>query len=219
MRADGATLPLASLLLLLAVSSGCAKRESTVGFLFNADACILRPGALEPFGEVLSPDERESIQRTARAELASAFAPFRVAITDNAGAFWRIAVVRSLPTRGSQALPRSGESIALGPLGGGGTVACDVVVRKAMQFAPAATTRAQLVTAIGRGVGRTAAHELVHQVLGASGTHNDADLDSYEHGSSDRASQFYGTLHWTTALPLLRDKLGARLPATTSSSP
>ena len=86
-----------------------------------------------------------------------------------------------------------------------------------MQFAPAATTRAQLVTAIGRGVGRTAAHELVHQVLGASGTHNDADLDSYEHGSSDRASQFYGALHWTTALPLLRDKLGARLPATSSS--
>ena len=197
---------------MLATSGACAWRESSVGFLFNADACVLRAGAFQPFGDLLSDEERQTIQQLARTELAEAFAPVRVVITTNPSAFWRIAVVRSLPTRASQALPRSGESIALGPLGGGGTVACDVIVRKAMQFAPEGATRAQVVDAIGRGVGRTAVHELVHQMLGASGTHNDADADSFEHGSSDRASQFYGTLHWTTALPLLRAKLGARQP-------
>ncbi len=209
MRADSL---LTSLAVVLAMGGACAWRESSVGFLFNPDACLVRPGALQPFGELLSGQERETIQQLAHHELTSAFAPLRVAITSNRSAFWRIAVVRSLPTRASQALPRSGESIALGPLGGGGTVACDVIVRKAVQFAPVGTTRAQLVDAIGRGIGRTAVHELVHQILGASGTHNDDDPGSYEYGSSDRAAQFYGTLHWTTALPLLRTKLGAREP-------
>jgi hypothetical protein len=202
----------ASVIVALAGSSGCAWREASVGFLFNTDACIVRTGALQPFGDVLSEQERQTIEQLARRELVTAFAPFRVAITGNPSAFWRIAVVRSLPNRASQALPRAGESIALGPLGGGGTVACDIIVRKAMQFAPDGATRVQLIEAVGRGVGRTAVHELVHQMLGAAGTHNDADPDSYEHGSSDRASQFYGTLHWTTALPLLRDKLGPRQP-------
>lgn len=208
---------LASLAVVFAATCGCARREVSIGFLFNADACVVRAGALQPFGDLLADDERQTIDELARRELAIAFAPLRVAITTNASAFWRIAVVRSLPTRASQALPRSGESIALGPLGGAGTVACDVIVRKAVQFAPDGTTRTQLVEAIGRGVGRTAVHELVHQILGASGAHDDTDPDSYEHGSSDRASQFYGTLHWTTALPLLRTKLGARQPATSSS--
>lgn len=203
---------LASLTVALAAASACTWREASVGFLFNADACVVRAGALQPFGDLLSDQERQAIEQLARRELADAFASVRVAITANRSALWRIAVVRSLPTRASQALPRSGESIALGPLGGGGTVACDVIVRKAMQFAPEGATRAQLVEPIGRGVGRTAVHELVHQILGASGTHNDTDPDSYEHGSSDRASQFYGTLHWTNALPLLRDKLGLRQP-------
>jgi len=207
----------ASLTAALAASSACARREASVGFLFSADACVVRAGAFQPFGDLLSVQERQRIEQLAQRELVIAFAPLRVAITANPSAFWRIAVVRSLPTRASQALPRSGESIALGPLGGGGTVACDVIIRKAMQFAPDGTTRPQLVDAIGRGVGRTAVHELVHQILGASGTHNDTDADSYEHGSSDRASQFYGELHWTTALPLLRTKLGARPPATSSS--
>ncbi len=210
---------LAGLALALATSVACASRESSVGFLFNADACVLRAGALQPFGDLFTAQERQTIEEMARRELVTAFAPLRVAVTANPSAFWRIAVVRSLPTRASQALPRAGESVALGPLGGGGTVACDVIVRKAMQFAPEGATRAQLIEGVGRGVGRTAAHELVHQILGASGTHNDTDLDSYEHGSSDRASQFYGTLHWTTALPLLRVKLGAREPPATSSSP
>ena len=208
---------LATLTIALATSSGCAWRESSVGVLFSDNACVLRAGALQPFGDLFTEAERQTIEQLARREVTIAFAPVRVAITAAPTAFWRIAVVRSLPTRAGQALPRSGESIALGPLGGGGTVACDVIVRKAMQFAPEGTTRAQLIDAVGRGVGRTAVHELVHQILGAAGTHNEADIDSYEHGSSDRASQFYGTLHWTTALPLLREKFGDRQPLPTSS--
>lgn len=61
---------------------------------------------------------------------------------------------------------------------------------------------------IGRGIGRVAAHEFAHLILGAAAVHNDLDEDSYEYPSPDRASQHYGQLHWTTAWPLLRQKLG-----------
>lgn len=181
-----------------------------MGFRFAEDACTLRPGAMDRFGDVLTADERRSIQDTARAEVERAFAMFPVQVSDSADAFWRIGVVRSLPARNTRALPRAGESVALGMLGGGGTVACDIVARKAINYAPATAARRDVVDAIGRGVGRTAVHEFVHQILGPASHHNDADTDSYEHGSSDRASQYYGELHWTTALAELRRKLGAR---------
>jgi hypothetical protein len=146
----------------------------------------------------------------ARVEVERAFSSLRVRITTSADAFWRLGVVRSLPARNTRAVPRAGESVALGMLGGGGTVACDVVARKAVNYAPAGAQRTDVVEAIGRGVGRTAVHEFVHQVLGPAVGHDDGDVDSYEHGSSDRASQYYGELHWTIAWPELQRRLGVR---------
>lgn len=190
--------------------SACGSREKTLGLWFADDACVLRPGAMDRFGEPLTADERLVVERVARAEVERAFAALRVRITTSAEAFWRLGVVRSLPARNTRAVPRAGESVALGMLGGGGTVACDVVARKAINYAPADAQRTDVVTAIGRGVGRTAVHEFVHQVLGPSVGHDDRDVDSYEHGSSDRASQYYGELHWTIAWPELQRRLGVR---------
>jgi hypothetical protein len=38
--------------------------------------------------------------------------------------------------------------------------------------------------------------------------HETQDPDSYENGISNRPSQFYGTLHWAFARPLLEKTLG-----------
>jgi hypothetical protein len=45
-------------------------------------------------------------------------------------------------------------------------------------------------------------------MLGGDSRHNDTDENSYEYGSPDRFSQYYGELHWTTAWPLLLQKFG-----------
>jgi hypothetical protein len=50
-------------------------------------------------------------------------------------------------------------------------------------------------------------HEFAHQILNAADLHNAADENSYEYPSPDRAAQYYGQLHWTTARPLLEKRL------------
>ena len=54
-----------------------------------------------------------------------------------------------------------------------------------------------------RRPGRT--RQVFVQILGANAVHNDADPDSYEYGSPDRASQYYGELHGSGGCgPLVR---------------
>ena len=61
--------------------------------------------------------------------------------------------------------------MALAPLGGWGTVDFDVLADLAVQFAPAgADSRAAVLSAIGRGIGRAAVHE-----AGAPDTRSAAD--------------------------------------------
>ena len=68
----------------------------------------------------------------------------------------------------------------------------------------------RVLGATGRGIGRVAVHEFVHQILGKAIAHNDVDVDSYEYGNPAGRSQYYGDLHWTSALPLLRQRLGGK---------
>ncbi len=98
----------------------------------------------------------------------------------------------------------------MGFLGGSGAVGVDFVAFQAVHFAPGEASRQVIIEGIGRGIGRVAVHEFMHQMLGASASHNDSDPDSYEHGRPDRASQYYGELHWTTAWPLLRRRFDDR---------
>jgi len=189
-----------------ALGCGAAPRTAAAGFYYE-DAPLALPASIaEQVGGPLTARELASIQQTSRAEVERAFNGFNIRFTENRGAFWRVAVVRSLPGRG-RPLPSAGESIAMGFMGGAGAVSFDLVSRKAVQYAPAGASRLTMIDGIGRGIGRVAAHEFAHQVLNTSLVHNAADEASYEYPSPDRSAQYYGELHWTTARTLLAQRL------------
>jgi hypothetical protein len=184
---------------------GCGSRTATAGFWYGDDTFALPAYAAEKLGGLLTGAELESIKRTSRSEVERAFAGMKVSITDHHDAFWRVEVVRTLRGRGP--LPSAGESMPHGFLGGSGGVSFELVALKAIQYAPAGAARQTIVDGIGRGIGRVAAHELAHQMINAAETHNPRDENSYEYPSPDRAAQYYGDLRWTTARPLLEQRL------------
>jgi hypothetical protein len=179
------------------------------GFWF-ADGALTLPDVANRLGGPLTDAEAESIKGSARAELARAFEGLAIAFTESDEAFWRVAVMRSLPPRDHMALPHAGESLAMGFMGGSGAVDFEFVAYQAVHYAAPGAPRTAVVEGIGRGVGRVAIHEFMHQILGNAIAHNDRDVNSYEYGNPERQSQYYGDLHWTTALPLLRQKLGSK---------
>ena len=178
------------------------------GFWYEADAFALPADAAARLGGVLTADETAAIQRRSRTELERSFAGLRLTITDRRDAFWRVAVVRTLRSRGP--LPNAGQSLALGMLGGSGSVAFSILAASGVRYAPADASRQAILDGIARGVGGAAAHEFSHQMLGAAAVHSRDDRDSFEYVSSDRASQYYGELHWGSAWPLLAKRVGAR---------
>jgi hypothetical protein len=184
---------------------GCGPRIATAGFWYEDTPFALPAFAAARLGGLLTDGELASIKGISRAEVERAFTGLNIRIVDDRSAFWRIEVVRSLRAKG--ALPNAGESMPLGFMGGSGAVSFDLVALKAVQYAPAGATRQIVVDAIGRGIGRVAAHELAHQIVNSGAAHNTADEDSYEYPTPDRASQYYGELHWTTARPLLERRL------------
>ena len=185
---------------------GCGPRTATAGFWYDDVSFALPASAAQKLGGLLTDAELESIKTVSRAEVERAFAGFNIRIVDDRSAYWRVEVDRSLRARQGP-LPNSGESVSLGWLGGSGAVSFDLVALKALQYAPAGASRQTIVDGIGRGIGRVAAHELAHQILNAGTAHNAADENSYEFPSPDRAAQYYGELHWTTARPLLEQRL------------
>ena len=180
----------------------------TAGFWYERGSFVFPAEATTKFGGPLTGEEIESIKQLSRTELERAFSGLGITVTSNTNAFWRVEVLQSLPVREHQPLPHAGESLALGILGGTGAVGFDIVALKAIQYAPISASRQRVIEGIGRGIGRVAVHELIHQILGVAAAHNDTDQDSYEYRSPDRSSQYYGELHWTTAWPLLHQKFG-----------
>jgi hypothetical protein len=192
------------------IAGACSQRRaasSTAGFWFEPNACAIPEGATATFPP-LNADEVALIQQRAREELEQAFSGVRIHVAADRTAFWRVQVMASLPARAHSALPKAGESLALGILGGTGAVGFDLVALNAIRYAPEGAARQTIVDGIGRGVGRVAIHELAHQILGVGDIHNADDPDSYEYPSPDRPSQYYGHLHWTHAWPLLQKRLG-----------
>jgi hypothetical protein len=177
----------------------------TAGFWYEDRPFALPADPAKKLGGLLTEPELESIKQISRTELDRAFAGLRVRVTEDRRAFWRVEVLQSLRTR--RQLPSAGESVPLGMLGGSGSVAFDLVAFKAIQYAPDRASRQAIIEGIGRGIGRVAADEFAHQILNADAVHNDADENSYEYPSPDRASQYYGELHWTTARPFLERRL------------
>jgi hypothetical protein len=179
----------------------------TAGIWFERNL-TLPSDVADTLGGPLTVDELDTIARLAQREIAAAFSELDVRITSERRAFWRVEVVQTLPPKRARPLPSAGESLALGPLGGTGAVDFAVVARRAVRYAPPASSRETVVAGIGRGIGRVAVHEFAHQMLGAFAPHNEGDQASYEYPSPDRAAQYYGDLHWSTAWPLLKDKFG-----------
>ena len=188
--------------------SGRGRSAPTAGFWYESSAFALPGNAKTRFDGPLEHEEMESIKQLSRAEVEQAFAGLRITVTASHDAFWRVEVLRSLPVIRNKQLPRAGESMALGALGGAGSVDFDIVAFNAIHYAPVGASRQRIIEGIGRGIGRVAVHEFMHQMLGVAAQHNDADKNSYECGSPERAAQYYGDLRWTTAWPLLHQKFG-----------
>ena len=151
----------------------------------------------------------ETIARVARSELASAFRGLPITLSDWRDARYRIRVVQEL--RDSRFLWRevavAGESRAVPGFGGQGAVSFDFLASGAVAYAPDDASRASIIEAIGRGIGRTAVHEFAHQLLPTAPIHDSTDVRSYEYASAARSEQYFGELRWDLAWPLLQQRL------------
>ena len=175
------------------------------GFWFDRVTFDLPVGDVERIGGPIRPDEQSRIESVARAELEAAYAGLRIRFTGQPSGFYRVSVVQDIPGRG---LPVAGASRRV-PFGGGvGSVSFRTLGAQAVANAPATRIARAFIAAIGKGIGRTAAHEFAHQILVRVNLHDTKDADSYENGVSNRPSQFYGTLHWAFARPQLEAQLG-----------
>jgi hypothetical protein len=182
--------------------------DDAAPFILSADDAL-------KIGGPVTTDELTRLQRISRAEVHRAYAGLRINVTEDRGAFWRVAVVGTplTTTRNRLTFPFSaaGESRIFGPLGGSGSVAFMILAHNAIEHAPDGATRAQMIDGIGRGIGRAAVHELAHQALGLENLayiDNRTDENSYEYGNADRPAQYYGDVRWTTAWPVLKEKFG-----------
>jgi hypothetical protein len=194
----------------LAVAAACGpSRPPSAALIFDLTRTDLPAPVTARLGSPLTRDEVARLEHVARVELQRAYAPFRIDLVDVEGAFWRVRVIHDV-TPQAHAVASVGESVALGPLGGGGFVDLVGISVDVARYTPPAASRADMVDAIGRGIGRVAAHELGHQILGPASAHNDLDGHAYENGSSERAAQYYSELRWTTWKARLDEKLGTR---------
>ena len=178
------------------------------GFWYEEHAFALPDDVAARLGGPLVAAEIDTIRRTSRFEIERAFSGLRIAITGAGTGFWRVQVLPAVTVGRRRLFPVAGASVGFGLLGGRASLGFNTLVLNAVHYAPDATPRHDIIAAIGRGVGRAAAHEFAHQITGGLGLDNRTDKNSYEYFSADRASQYYGTLHWTTAGPLLRERLG-----------
>ncbi len=185
-----------------------SRTATTVGFWYEENAFTL-PEELEArIGGPLSSDEVDRIKHVSRIEVERAFTGLRIAITAERAGFWRVQVLPSVTAGRRRVFPVAGASVGMGLLGGRASLGFNTLASNAAHYAPAGASRQEIVEAIGRGVGRAAVHELAHQITGGLSLDNRTDKESYEYFSADRPSQYYGDLRWTTAAPILREKIG-----------
>ena len=194
-------------------------RITTLGFCIGVMACGLRPVELgfwlEPLsfaspriGEPISQAEYEIIEKVARAEIARAFEVYDVTVTVNRQARYRVVVAPHL--RDNRLLrpgSNAGESRAVAGFGGSGAVNFEYVANGAMVFSPDDASRAMVIDAIGRGVGRVAIHEFLHQLLPKFAIHDSKDRESYEGNSPALIEGYFGDLHWDIAAPELQRRI------------
>jgi hypothetical protein len=182
---------------------GGASRPAEAGFWFEP----VRFHSAVVGGELTGADV-DAIATVARDELRRAFAGLPIAITDRRGATYRIRViqeVRDMRLRANWGV--AGESFSVPGLGGQASVSFAFLANGAVANAPADMPRDEVLSAIGRGIGRTAAHELAHLVLPQAPIHDSTDVRSYEYDSAARREQYFGEMRWAIARPWLEERL------------
>ncbi len=187
--------------------AACGERAVELGFWFEP-VSFTSPR----LGEPVSPAEFDIIEKVARDEIAKAFASLAITVSAHRDARYRVVVVaglkdqRSLRRTGTYA----GESRAVAGFGGSGAVNFEYVANGATVFASDDAGRADIVDAIGRGVGRVAIHEFLHQLLPKFALHDSKDRGSYEGNSPAQIEGYFGDLHWDIAAPALKARFGRR---------
>lgn len=162
-------------------------------------------------GDPISREEFTAIDIIARAEIANAFAAYHIRVSADHDARYRVHVVSTLKdARMRRDWTNAGESHAIAGFGGSGAVNFEYVANGAMIFSPPSAERTQLIEAIGRGVGRVAIHEFLHQLMPKAPIHDSKDTHSYEGNSPALAEGYSGDLHWDIAAPWLRQRVGSR---------
>lgn len=193
-------------LLLLVLSQwvvGCVPRVADAGFWFEEVA--YESPRLGP----LTPADLKAIEDIARAELNEAFVGMRFVLSQRRDATYKVRVVqRLLDDRFRRHVEVAGQSLAIAGLGGQGAVSLSYLASSALAYAPSDATRAVMIEAIGRGVGRAAVHEFTHQLLPRVSIHS-ANIRSYEYAFAARPEQYFGDMQWDLALPLLRQRIGS----------
>lgn len=183
---------------------GSGRRSAAVGLYFE-DVTF----ASAALGGPLRPEHLPDVRAAARAEVVRAFKGLRVSVSGRRDARYRVAVVQQLRDRRQRAaMFVAGESRAVAGFGGIGAVNFSLLASAAVSCAPAGATVETLVAAIGRGVGRAAAHEFAHQLLPTTMIHATRDVRSYEYYAASRCEQYFGDMHWDQAGPLLRARFG-----------
>ena len=189
---------------MLWLAIGSWDRTTTLGFWFEPVSY-----SAMPIGDV-TPLDVERIEHVARAEVADAFARFAVTVTNRRDALYKVVVVTSVrDPRFRSDVDVAGASRAVTGFGGTGNVNFRLLAGHALGTRPRDADRPAVLDAIGRGIGRAAVHEFVHQLLPTASIHG-ADRGSYEYGSASRQEQYYGPMHWDIALPLLERRLSLR---------
>ena len=188
----------------LAACAACTRSPRTeAGFWF--EPVTFRSAVLNG---AVTPADLNVVESAARAELVHAFEGLPITISERRDATFRVRVVqevRDRRLRGNWGV--AGESFSVPGLGGQSSVSFFFLASGAVAHAPPDVPRAEVLTAIGRGIGRTAAHELAHLLLPQAPIHDSTDIRSYEYDSAARREQYFGEMHWALARPLLLERL------------
>jgi hypothetical protein len=144
------------------------------------------------------------------AEVQAAFAGLAITVSARRDARCRVQVVQEVSgARVHSAADRPAGRSRIFPGGGGeGAVSFAFAAGGALVYAPAGATRDDLIAAIGRGTGRAAVHEALHQLLPRASIDQSKDARSYEYYSGARVEQFYGPMSFDFARPLLEERYG-----------
>ena len=196
---------------LVALAIGSRHDIIAAGFWFEPVTYDESEPMAERLGGPITDAEMQTIEKIAREEIARAYAGLRLGFSNRRDATYRVRVVQRLRNPMAPRGPASsGESRRIAGIGGQGAVNFQLLANNAIAYAPAEADREELIAAIGRGIGRAAAHEYAHLFLGAFPIHDSKDVQSYEYASADRREQYYGDMHWDIAGPVLQQKFGAR---------